>query len=66
MFWFDEGDLVAGLLFAMVELMMLALIVGSVARVVMRQRAREHLFRIRIARWRAAESTRETAGPQGG
>ena len=49
---FDDGFVYGGLVLGMLDLVVTAAIATAVVRTVMRQRALENAFRLRVARWR--------------
>ena len=49
---FDEGFVYGGLVLGMLDLVVTAAIATAVIRTLMRQRALESAFRLRMARWR--------------
>lgn len=49
---FDDGFVYGGLVLGMVNLVVVVAIATGVVRALMRQRALENVFRLRMARWR--------------
>ena len=54
MFMLDDGEIYGWLVLGMANLAVLAAAAGAVVRTVLRQRARENAYRMRMARWHAA------------
>ncbi len=65
MFTFDEGEIYGWLVLGMANLAVFGAVAGAVVRIVLRQRALENAYRMRMARWHAAalESRPEPESP---